>query len=44
MLRKRRFRQAVLRTEEWFGAEIGKIGAEGVKIIFEARRKRLEFG
>ena len=26
-----------------FGAEIGKIGAEGVKIKFEARRKSKDF-
>jgi len=29
--------------DERFGVEIGKIGSEGVKIKFEARRKRLEF-
>ena len=31
-------------TDEGFGTEIGKIGSEGVKIKFEAKRKRQEIG
>jgi len=31
-------------SDEGFGAKVGKIGSEGVKIKFEARRKRREFG
>ena len=31
-------------SDEVIGTEIGKIGSEGVKIKFETRRKRQEFG
>ena len=39
MVRERNFDD----SDKGFGAEIGKIGSEGVKIKFEARQKRQEF-